>query len=98
MLVTFTTFHGARGSLRNYMSLDFLVNTFISLEAQQFPGQLDGPQIHSLPALDMTKVKSSARYEHFKTAAIDLQIAANAEVLSWMLQAGLPSELPFLIL
>ena len=58
--------------------------------AQQFAGRVNGPQIQTLPPLDMTK--SSARYQHqVQTAAINLQIAAITEVSTWMLQAVGPT-------
>ena len=51
-----------------------------------FAGRVNGLQIQALPPLDMTK--SSARYQHqIQTAAINLQIAAITDVITWMLQA-----------
>ena len=57
---------------------------------QLFPDALNGPQLPVLPALDPTK--SSARYRHqLITAAINLQIAATSEVLTWLLQTVGPT-------
>ena len=51
---------------------------------------MNGPQLPVLPALDLTK--SSARYQHqLITAATNLQIAATAEVLTWLLQTVGPT-------
>ena len=57
---------------------------------QQFVGKVNGPQLQTLPPLDMNK--SSARYQHqVQTAAINLKIAAITEVSTWMLQAVGPT-------
>ena len=58
--------------------------------AQQFAGMENGPQLKSLPPLDITK--SFKRYEHqMHIAAINLQLSAVTEVLTWMLQAVGPT-------
>ena len=57
---------------------------------QLFPGESNGPQLPVLPFLDL--MKSSARYQHqLITAAINLQIAATSEVLTWLLQTVGPT-------
>ena len=57
---------------------------------QLFPGELNGPQLPALPALNLTR--SSERYQYqVITAAINLQIAARTEVLSWLLQTVGPT-------
>ena len=59
---------------------------------QQFAGMLYGPQIPALQPLDMIRSSARYRYQHqIQTAAINLQIAAITDVLSWMLQAVGPT-------